>query len=92
MNSEEYAFVSKALEDVEKAQKYQRVKQIVATVLLIALAVWLAFQPSPLPNNGAYTVMIFVGVSLAVCTTKILSLINKNTRSVLRAIADLERR
>ena len=75
-------------EDVEKAQKYHRVKQIVATVLLIALAVWLAFQPSPLPNNGTYAVMIFVGVSLAVCTTKIISLMNKNTTSVLRAIAD----
>ena len=92
MNSEESVFVSKALADVEKAQKYHSVRQIVATVLLIAMAVWLAFQPSPLPNNGAYVVMIFVGVSLAVCTTKIMSLMNKNTRAVLRAIAELERR
>ena len=60
MNSEGSVFVSKALADVEKAQKYYFVRQIVATVLLIALAVWLAFQPSPLPNNGAYAVMIFV--------------------------------
>jgi hypothetical protein len=92
MNNEESVFVSKALADVEKAQKYHSVRQIVATVLLIAMAVWLAFQPSPLPNNGAYAVMIFVGVSLAVCTTKIMSLMNKNTRAVLRAIAELERR
>ena len=92
MNSEESVFVRKALEDVEKAQKYHRVQQIVATVLLIAGAVWLAFQPSPLPNNGAYVVMIFVGVSLAACTAKIMSLVNKNTIRVLRAIADLQRR
>lgn len=92
MNNEEVVFVRKALEDVEKAQKYHRVKQIVATVLLIAGAVWLAFQPTPLPNNGAYIVMIFVGVSLAVCTAKIVSLLNKHTISVLRAIADLQRR
>jgi hypothetical protein len=92
MNSEEVVFVRKALEDVEKAQKYHRVKQIIATALLIGAAIWLAFQPSPLPNNGAYVVMIFVGVSLAVCTAKIVSLINKNTISVLRAIADLQRR
>ena len=83
MNSEEVVFVRKALEGVEKAQKIHRVKQIVATVLLIAWAVWLAFQPSLLPNNGAYTVMIFVGVFLVACTTKIVSLINKNTISVL---------
>jgi hypothetical protein len=92
MNSEESVFVRKALEDVERAEKYQHVKQIVATVLLIAMAAWLAFQPSPLPNNGAYAVMIFVGVSLGVCTAKIMSLMNKNTRAVLRAIADLQRR
>jgi hypothetical protein len=36
--------------------------------------------------------MIFVGVSLAVCTTKIMSLMSKNTRAVLRAIAELQRR
>ena len=92
MNSEESVFVRKALEDVEKAQKYMRVRQIAVTVLLIAMAAWLAFQPSPLPNNGAYAVMIFVGVSLAVCTTKIMTLMNKNTSAVLRAIADLQRR
>ena len=92
MNSEESVFVRKALEDVEKAQKYWRVKQIVTMILLFAAAIWLAFQPSPLPNNGAYVVMIFVGVSLAACTAKIMSLVNKNTIRVLRAIADLQRR
>jgi hypothetical protein len=36
--------------------------------------------------------MIFVGLALAVCTAKIMTLMNKNTISVLRAIADLQRR
>jgi uncharacterized membrane protein len=92
MNSEESVFVRKALEDVEKAEKYQRVKQIVATVLAIVAAVWVAFQPSGSGRNGAYTVIILVGVMLGVCTAKIMSLINKNTSAVLRAIADLQRR
>ena len=92
MNSEESVFVRKALEDVEKAEKYMRVMKIVTTLLLFAAALWLAFQSSPLPNNGAYVVMIFVGVSLAACTAKITWLVNKNTISVLRAIADLQRR
>ncbi len=35
MNSEESAFVRKALEDVEKAQKYWRVKQIVTMLLFV---------------------------------------------------------
>ena len=92
MNSEESVFVRKALEDVEKAQKYQRVKQIVVTVLACAAAVWAAFQPTGPGRNGAYTVIIAVGVMLAVCLVKIMYLINKNTVSVLRAISDLQRR
>jgi hypothetical protein len=92
MNSEESVFIRKALEDVEKAEKYQRVKQIVATLLAIAAAVWVAFQPSGPGRNGAYTVIILIGVALAVCTAKIMRLMNKNTSAVLRAIADLQRR
>jgi uncharacterized membrane protein HdeD (DUF308 family) len=92
MNSEESVFVRKALADVEKTQKYHRVKQIVATVLAAAAAVWIAFQPSPSAGNGAYTVIIMVGVMLVVCTAKIMSRLNKNTISVLRAIADLQQR
>ena len=47
MNSEESVFVSKALENVEKARRYWRVKQIVSTVLAFAAALWVAFQPTP---------------------------------------------
>jgi hypothetical protein len=92
MNSQESVFVRKALEDVEKARKYQQVKQIIATVLAVAAAAWVAFQPSDSGRNGAYTVIILIGVMLTLCTTKIMSLMNKNTGAVLRAIADLERR
>jgi hypothetical protein len=92
MNSEESVFVRKALEDVEKAEKYLLVKQIVVTLLAFAAAVWVVFQPSGSGRNGAYTVIILTGMMLAVCTVKIMSLMNKNTRAVLRAIADLQRR
>ena len=43
-------------------------------------------------HTGTYTVLILVGVMLMACTTKIMSLMNNNTISVLRAIADLRRR
>ena len=91
MNSEESVFVRKALEDVEKAEKYMRVRKIVTMVLLIGAAAWLAFRPTDPVPNGSYRVMIFVSLVLAVCTAKIMSLINKNTSAVLRAIADLQR-
>ena len=37
------------------------------------------------------TVLIGVGLIAAVCTAKITTLINRNTKSVLQAIADLQR-
>jgi 4-hydroxybenzoate polyprenyltransferase len=90
MNSEESVFVSKALENVEKARRYMRVKQIVATVLACAATLWVAFQPTPAVAPVQF--FILTVLALAVCTTKIMSLVNKNTISVLRAIADLQRR
>jgi len=57
--------------------------------LAFAAAFWLAFQPSGPGLNVECTAIILVGLMLAVCTAKIMSLMNKNTTSVLRAIADL---
>jgi 4-hydroxybenzoate polyprenyltransferase len=90
MNSEESVFVRKALEDVEKAQKYWRVKQIVFMLLLFAALLWVAFQPTPAVSP--VQLFILTVLALAVWTTRIVSLINKNTSAVLRAIADLQRR
>jgi hypothetical protein len=90
MNSEESVFVSKALENVEKAQKYWRVRRIVLMLLLFAATLWVAFQPTPAVSP--VQLFILTVLALAVCTTRIVSLVNKNTISVLRAIADLQRR
>jgi hypothetical protein len=92
MNSEEAAFVRKALKDVEKAEKISRVKNIVVSILAIAAAVWAAFQPTGAGRPGTYTVIIVVGVMLGACTAKIKAVIDKNTLSILRAIADLQQR
>jgi RsiW-degrading membrane proteinase PrsW (M82 family) len=89
MNSEESVFVRKALEDAEKAQKYSRVKQIVVMLLLFAALLWVAFQPSPAVSPVQLSILAVLAV--AVWTTRIVSLINKNTSAILRAIADLQR-
>ena len=82
-------FVRKALAEVEKAYRFQRIKQIVVTVLAFMAAFWLASK-QPGPELGIEcTVIILVGMMLAVCTAKIMSLINKSTRAILQAIADL---
>ena len=83
---------AKALASVEKAEKYQWIKQIVATVLTFGAAIWLTERsPSPELKLEA-TILIGVGLIAAVCITKIMTLINRNTKSVLQAIADLKQR
>lgn len=89
---EEQLFIRRALANVKKAERFQRVKQIVVTVLAFTAAFWLAFQRPSAELNVACTVVIVLGMALAVCTTKILSLINKNTTILLQAIADLRQR
>ncbi len=82
-------FIRKALAQVEKAYRFQRIKQITITVLAFIAAFWWAYKkPGPeLGIEGA--VFIGVGMMLAVCTAKVMSLINKSTRAILQAVADL---
>lgn len=92
MNTEEELFIRRALASAEKAGKLQRIKQIVVTVLAFAAAFWLASkQPGP-ELNIECTVIIMLGLIAAVCTAKIQSAINANTRAVLQAIAEMQSR
>ena len=92
MSNDEQLFIRKALASVEKAEKYQRIKQIVATVLTFGAAILLT-ERSPSPDlKLEVTILIGAGLIAAVCTAKIMTLINRNTKSVLQAIADLQQR
>src|SRR5579875_2842669 len=83
-------FIRKALAEVETAHRLQRIKQIAVSVLAFAAAFWLASK-QPSPELGIEcTIIIVVCLALGVCTAKIKSLINKNTRTILQAIADLQ--
>ncbi len=90
VGQEEEVFLRKALADVEKATRFQRAKQIVVTVLAFAAAFWLASKGPSTELNIECTVIILVGLMLAVCTAKIMSLINRSTKAVLRAVAELQ--
>jgi hypothetical protein len=89
-DAQEQRFILQALASVEKAERYGRVRQIVVTVLAFTAAFWLAFRAPSSEMNVECTILIFVGLMLAVCTAKIKSLINRNTRTILQAIADLQ--
>ena len=90
--AEEQIFIRKALANVEKAERFQRIKQIVASVLIVLAAVGFAFRPTSPEMRVEATLFIGIGLGLAVCTAKIMSLINKNTKDVLHAIADMRQR
>lgn len=91
-DSEEKLFIERALASVEKARRYQRIKQIVVTVLAFVAAGWFALKPDGPELNVECTIIILVGMMLAVCTTKIMFLINKNTKAILQAISELQQR
>jgi len=87
-SSDKQSFVRRALADVEKAERFQKIRQIVTSVLLASAAVWLAFKPSSPELGVECTVIIFVMLTAAVCTTKILTRINRNTKDILQAISN----
>jgi hypothetical protein len=91
MKTEEDVFIRKALASVEKAERYSLVKQIVVTVLAFAAVIWLT-ERSPSAELRLEPVLIGAGLIAAVCTAKIKTLINRNTKAVLQAISDLNRR
>lgn len=86
--SDEQLFVQRAIAAVERAERYQNIKQTVVKILAFGAAFWLAFRPSSPEMNIECTIIIFVGLICAICTSKILSVINKNTKDILQAISD----
>lgn len=90
MKNEEDVFIRKALASVEKAERYSQAKQVVVTVLAFGAAFWLT-ERSPGRELRLEPVLIGAGLIAAVCTAKIKTLINRNTKAVLQAISNLER-
>ena len=90
MKNEEDVFIRKALASVDKAERYGRVKEIVATVLAFGAVIWLT-ERSAGRELRLEPVLIGAGLIAAVCTAKIKTLINKNTKAVLPAISELHR-
>jgi hypothetical protein len=84
---DEQLFLRRALASVEKAERFQRIKQIAVTAIAFPVAYFALGEGVP-DHRVAFKVIMVVGLMLAVCTAKILTLINKNTRAILQAIAE----
>ncbi|HEX4748369.1 MAG TPA: hypothetical protein VH302_02405 [Bryobacteraceae bacterium] len=88
--AQEEMFIRKALAKVDKAARYQLIKQIVVSVLAFAFAGWLAGRSPSSELKIECTLIIMGGLIAAICTTKIMSLVNRNTRTILQAMAEMQ--
>ena len=85
-------FIREALANVKRAEKFQRIKQTGVTILALAAAIWWAYRKTGPELGLEGTVITIVGLIVAISTAKVMALINKNTKTVLQAIADLQQR
>ncbi len=84
--SGEQLFIRNALASVERAARFQRIKQIVVSVIIFPAVYYLMESPREHPT---FTVVGVVGLMLAACTVKIMLQLNSNARAILQAIAAL---
>ena len=89
--AQEQLFLRNALASVDKAERFARFKRIGVSVLAFAAVFWLIALRPPSPELGVEcTVIIILGLALAICTARVLSVVNKNTKTILQAIAHLQ--
>lgn len=81
--SEEQRFIERAMAEIDKAEKVQKIKQIVVIGIFFGALVWLAVRtPSPGINNAMVVLVVAIGI------VRILFRIDSSTRTILRAIGN----
>jgi hypothetical protein len=86
---EEELFVQRALAKVERTVRFDTIEQIVVMLIVFPGAYYLVGHGSE--NPVPFTVILVIGLLLVAITVKLVGLINRNTWSILRAIADINR-
>ena len=88
-SSDEQRFIQRAMADIDKAEKVQKIKQIVVRGILFGALVWLVIRE---PGPGITTPMVLLVVVSAIVAIlfRIDRRINRNTTAILRAIAGVE--
>ena len=86
---DEQRFIQRAMADIDKAAKVQKIKYIVVIGLLFAALLWQVIR-APGPGIDGAMVITAVVIGIAVIVFRIDRRINKNTTAILRAIARIE--
>ena len=85
---DEQRFIQRALADIDKAEKVQKIKHIVVIGILFAALVWQVIRA---PGPGITGLMVITAVIAGIAAILFrFDRINKNTAAILRAIAGIE--
>ena len=82
-SSDEERFIQRAMADIDKAEKVQKIKQVVVMGLLFGALLWTVIRE---PGPGITGAMVLLAVVAAIA--RILFKIDSSTRTILRAIAN----
>ena len=82
-SSEEQRFIQRAMAAIDKAEKMQKIKQVVVMGLLFGALIWWAIR-TPDPGINNFFVILVVAIGIA----KILFRIDSSARTILRAIGN----
>ena len=87
-SSDEQRFIQRAMADIDKAEKVQKIKRIVVIGILFAALVWQVIRA---PGPGISGAMVITAVIAGIAAILFrFDRINKNTAAILRAIAGIE--
>jgi hypothetical protein len=82
-SSDEQRFIQRAMADIDKAAKVQRIKGIVVFVALCGALLWVLIR-APGPGISNFMVILVVAIGIARIGLKI----DSSTRTILRAIGN----
>src|SRR5437773_11608175 len=87
-SSDEQPFIQRALANIDKAEKVQKIKHKVVIGILFAALVWQVIRA---PGPGITGLMVITAVMAGIAGILFrFDRINKNTAAILRAIAGIE--
>jgi hypothetical protein len=93
----EIAFVQQALADADRSERFSRIIVCVLAVLAITAFVWMHMRMFPVETlggllNAILRVDLFFMVLMFALTMYLRQVMNKNTRTILRALANTRSR
>jgi multisubunit Na+/H+ antiporter MnhB subunit len=86
---DEQRFIQRAMADIDKAEKVQKIKHIVVIGILFGALLWQVIR-APGPGIDGAMVITAVATGILAILFRIDRRINKSTTAILRAIASIE--